>query len=327
MKRKASEISPDLKTDETETNVISLATEASSPAPSSLPSVSETKTSPLTPEQRETIEKKRQLAYAKLLAKRSLPKSLPTQKPPQTLSPKKFSDIKTPLSFANLASFLEEKSWIDSLSDEFAKPYFKQLTQFLISEDEKRITVYPSKEKIFRAFNACPFSKVRVVLIGQDPYHGPGQAEGLSFSVAPGIPIPSSLQNIFKELKSDLKTFRIPTHGSLIKWSEQGVLLLNATLTVPQGNANGHSKVALWKPFTDTVIQKLNSQKKNLVFLLWGAEAQKKASVVNSSKHCVLKTSHPSGLSCNKGFFGSQHFSKCNDYLKLHGETPIDWQT
>lgn len=215
-----------------------------------------------------------------------------------------------------------EQSWKEQLSDEFTKEYFKLLTDF-IRDEYKRTTIYPRGSHIFNAFEHCPFDRVKVVLLGQDPYHEPGQAHGLCFSVQDGIPFPPSLINIFQEIKSDLGT-PIPKSGDLTRWADQGVLLLNATLTVKAHAAGSHQNKG-WETFTDAVIDRLNSAKKNIVYLLWGSYAQKKGSFIDTSRNLALKSPHPSPLSAHRGFFGNKHFSKTNDYLIASGQTPIDW--
>ncbi|MDC7998346.1 uracil-DNA glycosylase [Gilvibacter sediminis] len=216
-----------------------------------------------------------------------------------------------------------EPSWSSVLEAEFEKDYFKSLTDFVRSEYQQH-TCYPPGKLIFNAFNATPFDQVKVVIIGQDPYHGPGQAEGLCFSVPPGIAIPPSLVNIYKELQSDIG-FTPPNHGNLKHWSDQGVLLLNATLTVRAHQAGSHQNKG-WEQFTDAVIQKLNEKQEGLVFLLWGGYAKKKGRKINRDKHLVLETGHPSPLSVNRGYwFGNKHFSKTNDYLETRGTAPINW--
>jgi len=215
-----------------------------------------------------------------------------------------------------------EPSWKEALKPEFEKPYFENLVNFIKSEYATH-TVYPPGNKIFSAFEHTPFDEVRVVIIGQDPYHGPGQANGLCFSVADGIQKPPSLQNIFKELNSDLG-IPVAQSGNLERWADQGVLLLNATLTVRASQAGSHQNKG-WEQFTDAVIQKLSDKKENLVFILWGAYAQKKGSVIDTSKHFIIKSSHPSPLSAHNGFFGSKPFSKTNSYLKSIGGKEINW--
>lgn len=216
-----------------------------------------------------------------------------------------------------------EPSWNAVLKDEFEKPYFKNLTDFVKNEYSQN-TCYPPGKKIFSAFDHCPFDKVKVVIIGQDPYHGPGQANGLCFSVSDGIPFPPSLQNIFREIQDDLgKPF--PATGNLERWADQGVLLLNAALTVRQGEANSHQGKG-WEAFTDAVIQKVSDEKSDVVFMLWGGFAKKKGARVDKQKHLVLETGHPSPLSANKGhWFGNKHFSKANEFLSQKGKQEIVW--
>lgn len=217
---------------------------------------------------------------------------------------------------------LLNKSWKKVLSAEINSSLMKELDKFL-SKEIKRKKIYPAEEEIFAAFNETPFENVKVVIIGQDPYHGPGQAHGMCFSVKPGVKTPPSLRNIYKELESDLG-IAPPEHGYLKAWAEQGVLLLNAVLTVEDSKAGSHHGKG-WEQFTDSVIEHLNEEKENLVFLLWGSPAQKKAAKVNEEKHHVLKCPHPSPLAAYRGFFGSKHFSKTNAFLKSKGITPIDW--
>jgi uracil-DNA glycosylase len=215
-----------------------------------------------------------------------------------------------------------EKSWKEQLKDEFDQPYFEQLTAF-IKDEYKSSRVYPPPKFIFRSFELCPFDRVKVVILGQDPYHGPNQANGLAFAVSQGINLPPSLQNIYKEIATDLGKKPLLT-GDLERWAKQGVLLLNATLTVRAGQAGSHQNKG-WEKFTDAVIQVLSDRKEHLVFMLWGAYAQKKGSIINTTKHLVLKSAHPSPLSAYNGFFGNHHFSQANIYLSLNGEEPIDW--
>ena len=215
-----------------------------------------------------------------------------------------------------------ESSWKEKLQDEFEKKYFIELTAF-IREEYKTKVIYPPGKDIFNAFDSCPFDKVRVVIIGQDPYHGPGQANGLCFSVNDGIPQPPSLKNIFKEIESDLGATP-PKSGNLERWAKQGVLLLNATLTVQANTPGSHQKKG-WEQFTDAVIQKLSDEKEHLVFILWGAYAQKKGAIINAKKHHVLQSAHPSPFSAHSGFFGNKHFSKTNNYLKSQGFKEIVW--
>lgn len=215
-----------------------------------------------------------------------------------------------------------EPSWKEKMTREFEKPYFQQLTAFVKSEYQAQ-TVYPPGKEIFRAFDQCPFQDVKVVIIGQDPYHGHGQANGLCFSVREGQRMPPSLINIFKELKADLNK-PIPVSGELERWAKQGVLLLNATLTVRASSPGSHQNKG-WEAFTDSVIKTLSDEKENLVFVLWGAYAQKKGEVIDRAKHHVIMSPHPSPFSADRGFFGSKPFSKTNAYLKSHGLPEIDW--
>ena len=214
-------------------------------------------------------------------------------------------------------------SWMAVIGDEFQKPYMQQLRQFLQNEKQQGKIIYPPGPLWFNAFNSTPFDKVEVVILGQDPYHGPGQAHGLCFSVPENIPPPPSLQNIFKELQNDLG-ISPPSHGCLQYWAEQGVLLLNAVLTVEQGKAAAHQGKG-WETFTDAAITTLNRQREGLVFLLWGSYAQKKGAFIDQNKHLVLTSAHPSPLSAYRGFLGNNHFSKTNAYLKNRGQKEIDW--
>jgi uracil-DNA glycosylase len=216
-----------------------------------------------------------------------------------------------------------DPSWKAVLADEFEAPYMEKLREFLISEANAGKVIYPKGSDIFSAFNLTPFDKVKVVIIGQDPYHGPEQAHGLSFSVPKGVKIPPSLVNIYKELKDDLG-ITPPSHGFLEEWARQGVLLLNNVLTVEDGKAASHHGQG-WEKFTDKVIEVLNQKKENLVFILWGSPAQKKAAAVDSKKHFILKSVHPSPLSSYRGFFGSKPFSQTNAFLKSKGLKEIDW--
>lgn len=216
-----------------------------------------------------------------------------------------------------------EPTWKAVLADEFEKPYFKSLIDFVRSEYQQH-TCYPKGSQIFAAFNACTFEDVKVVIIGQDPYHGPGQANGLCFSVNDGISFPPSLINIFKEIQTDLQQ-PFPATGNLEHWAEQGVLLLNATLTVRQSEAGSHQNKG-WETFTDAVIEHVSREKSGVVFLLWGGFAKKKGAKIDRSKHCVLESGHPSPMSANQGkWFGNKHFSQANDYLKSLDKKPIDW--
>jgi len=217
-----------------------------------------------------------------------------------------------------------EPSWKEVLRQEFSKPYFLQIVSFLKTEKTAGKIIYPPGSLIFNAFNTTPFDKVKVVLLGQDPYHGPGQAHGLSFSVPEGIPPPPSLVNIFKELQTDIG-LSMPRHGNLTYWARQGVLLLNASLTVRANEPMSHSKIG-WATFTDTVIEKISQQKKEVVFLLWGKFAQEKQILIDETRHLVLKAAHPSPFSVEKGFFGCRHFSKTNEYLTGNKIDPIDWK-
>ena len=215
-------------------------------------------------------------------------------------------------------------SWLEVLQDEFDKTYMVNLKQFLAAQKAAGKTIYPAGSNWFSAFNHTPFDEVKVVILGQDPYHGPNQAHGLCFSVLPGIAIPPSLRNMYQELQTDLGV-TTPDHGCLTHWAQQGVLLLNATLTVEQGNAGAHQGKG-WEQFTDRAVQELNEQREGLIFLLWGSYAQKKGAFIDTSKHRVLKAPHPSPLSAYRGFFGCKHFSLTNQYLNEQGAKPIDWQ-
>lgn len=215
-----------------------------------------------------------------------------------------------------------EGSWKAVLANEFEKDYFVRLTDF-VKQEYKTKVVYPPASKIFAAFDTTPFKEVKVVILGQDPYHGPGQANGLSFSVNDGIRFPPSLQNIYKELEDDLKQ-PVPTSGDLSAWANQGVLMLNATLTVEASKAGSHQKKG-WETFTDAVIEKLNQEKENVVFILWGSYAQKKGAKIDRHKHYVIESAHPSPLSVYRGFWGSKPFSKTNEYLKSKNIAPIHW--
>ncbi|SMF69408.1 uracil-DNA glycosylase [Pseudobacteriovorax antillogorgiicola] len=217
-----------------------------------------------------------------------------------------------------------DDSWKKVLRPEFEQPYMQQLKDFLVSEIKQGKTIYPKGTEYFMALNLTPFEQVKVVVIGQDPYHGPNQAHGLSFSVRPGVAIPPSLVNIYKELKQDLG-IQQPSHGYLASWAEQGVLLLNSVLTVCQGQAGSHQKRG-WESFTDAVIRELNDQREQLAFILWGAYAQKKGRFIDREKHFVVESVHPSPLSAHRGFFGSRPFSQINQYLLRNGKVPIDWE-
>lgn len=215
-----------------------------------------------------------------------------------------------------------EESWKKHLEAEFEKPYFKNLTDFIRNEYGTK-TIYPPAKLIFNAFDKCPFDDVEVVIVGQDPYHEPQQAHGLCFSVNDGVPVPPSLVNIYKEIQTDLGK-PVPTSGNLERWAKQGVLLLNATLTVQAHRAGSHQGKG-WEEFTDAVIRHLATERQHLVFILWGAYAQRKGENIDANRHLVLKSPHPSPLSAHRGFFGNKHFSKSNAYLMEHGKKPINW--
>lgn len=216
-----------------------------------------------------------------------------------------------------------EKSWKNALLEEFNKVYFSELKSFMI-EEKKKHKIYPPEDLIFSAFNRTPIDKVKVVIIGQDPYHGVGQANGLCFSVSDGIKLPPSLKNIFKELNSDLG-IEMSKSGNLESWADQGILMLNATLTVRHSEAGSHQKRG-WEKFTDAVIKLISDQKENIVFLLWGNFAQSKSSLINEKKHHILKAAHPSPFAAHRGFFGCKHFSKTNEILQRLGKSPINWK-
>lgn len=215
--------------------------------------------------------------------------------------------------------------WQAFISLEKEKEYFQNIESFLATERETNEVVFPIQEDIYSAFSYVNIKDVRVVILGQDPYHGEGQAHGLAFSVKPGVKVPPSLRNMYKELETDIDGFTVPEHGYLVPWAEQGVLLLNTVLTVRQAQANSHAKIG-WQTFTDAVIDKINLENSGCVFVLWGSHAQKKAKTLDENKHLVLKGPHPSPLSAYRGFFGCQHFSKANEWLKANGKVPINWQ-
>ncbi len=217
-----------------------------------------------------------------------------------------------------------EESWKKELQSEFDKPYFAQIVQFIKQEKAAGKTIFPKGEDMFAAFNTTPFNKIKVVILGQDPYHGPGQAHGLCFSVQKGMIIPPSLKNIYKELAADIG-FVPPDHGCLSAWAEQGVFMLNASLTVEQAKPNSHSKIG-WATFTDAVIKLISARRENIVFLLWGKFAQAKMLYIDHQKHHILTAAHPSPFSAYNGFYGCKHFSKTNDYLKSFGKEVINWQ-
>jgi len=245
----------------------------------------------LSPEQRERMETNRKKALEKLQANKS----------PQFLG----------------------DSWRKALAAEFSKEYFVKLTNF-VKEERSRKTIYPPEKDVFSWTLQCDIKEIKVVIIGQDPYHGPRQAHGLCFSVLPGVAIPPSLVNIYKELENDIEGFQAPKHGYLMGWAKQGVLLLNACLTVVASQANSHKDKG-WEKFTDAVIRWINSNLSGVVFLLWGSYAQKKGSSIDKKKHCVLKAVHPSPLSAHRGFLGCKHFSQANEYLKKVGKKPVNW--
>lgn len=216
-----------------------------------------------------------------------------------------------------------EDSWKAVLKEEFDQPYFQNIVTFLRQAKVDNKVIYPPGSLIFNAFNTTPFEKVKVVILGQDPYHNPGQAMGLSFSVPQGVRRPPSLVNVYKELNTDLG-LEVPNHGDLTKWAEQGVFLLNAMLTVEKKQPRSHHKIG-WQNFTDAVIRKISSERENIVFMLWGGFAKKKADLIDQSKHLVLQAAHPSPLA-GGAFFGNKHFSQANEYLEKNGHPPIDWQ-
>ena len=224
----------------------------------------------------------------------------------------------------NSTSIQLHPTWLSRLENEFKQPYMQDLKSFLQQEKQQGKVIFPPGKDIFNALNSTSFEQVKVVILGQDPYHGPKQAHGLSFSVQPGVKIPPSLLNIYKELQRDLG-LAMPNNGYLQSWAEQGVLLLNATLTVEQANAGSHQGKG-WEHFTDCIVQELNSQRQGLVFMLWGSYAQKKGKIIDRDKHCVLQSPHPSPLSAHRGFLGNGHFSQANLYLQEQGQTIIDWR-
>ena len=215
-------------------------------------------------------------------------------------------------------------SWKARLQQEFEQPYFSAIVNKIRSDIQQGMTIYPKGSDMFRAFELCSFENTKVVLLGQDPYHGPGQAHGLCFSVQDGVKVPPSLVNIYKELHNDTG-FIIPQHGNLSRWAEQGVLMLNTSLTVQAHQANSHSKIG-WQIFTDAVIRKVSDEKEHIVFVLWGGNARSKVGLIDASKHLILQSAHPSPLSAHNGFWGNHHFSRINEYLVAHGSEPIDWQ-
>jgi len=226
-----------------------------------------------------------------------------------------------PLEKTKMEVKIEDK-WKQALANQFAQPYFQSLSEF-VREEYSNHKIYPPAGLIFSAFDSCPFNDVKVVIIGQDPYHGEGQAHGLCFSVGAEVRMPPSLVNIFKELKTDLG-IPIPENGSLTRWAKQGVLLINATLTVRAATPGSHQGKG-WEEFTDAAIGALNQEKQNLVFILWGAYAQRKGEIIDRSRHLVIESAHPSPFAAHRGFFGSKPFSRTNDYLSSKGESPVDW--
>jgi uracil-DNA glycosylase len=216
-----------------------------------------------------------------------------------------------------------EPSWKDRVGAYLDRPEMQALSEFLRNELRNGKVIFPPPKQIFAALDATPFDAVKVVILGQDPYHGPGQAHGLCFSVQPGVAVPPSLRNMYVELQRDL-AFSPPRHGCLTRWAEQGVLLLNAVLTVEQGLANSHQGKG-WEGFTDSIIDTLNREREGLVFMLWGSYAQAKGRLIDTRRHCVLKAPHPSPLSAHRGYIGCGHFSAANDYLQRHGKSPVDW--
>ncbi|KAA1193360.1 uracil-DNA glycosylase [Pseudohalioglobus sediminis] len=216
-----------------------------------------------------------------------------------------------------------ERSWLDKLGAEFQQPYMQQLAEFLRSEKRQGKRIFPAGSEIFSAFEHTPLHAVKVVILGQDPYHGEGQAHGLCFSVKPGVKVPPSLQNIYKEINAELG-LPVPSHGYLTSWADQGVLLLNSVLSVECARAASHQGKG-WETFTDRVIELVNREREGVVFMLWGSYAQRKGAIIDSNRHCVLKAPHPSPLSAHRGFFGCGHFRAANDYLQQRGEAPIDW--
>ncbi|CAL9047865.1 uracil-DNA glycosylase, mitochondrial-like [Musa acuminata AAA Group] len=264
----------------------------------------------LTPEQKQRIEINKALARSK----RNL-----------RISRERVEKAKAEgMDYVKLEELLVEESWLEALPGELQKPYAKNLCRFVERETRGSVPIYPPPYLVFNALHLTPFDQVKVVIIGQDPYHGHGQAMGLAFSVPGGVKIPSSLVNIFKELKEDLG-HSVPLHGNLERWAVQGVLLLNAVLTVRDHQANSHAKKG-WEPFTDAIIRTISQKKSGVVFLLWGNSAQEKSRLIDGSKHRILRAAHPSGLSANRGFFGCRHFSETNRALEKLGLSPIDWK-
>jgi uracil-DNA glycosylase len=232
--------------------------------------------------------------------------------------------VKDTNTFNDLETYLTDDSWNKLVGAEFKKDYFNKLKKYLTGELDNKKVIYPAKQDVFAAFNHCSFDNLKVVILGQDPYQTPKFAHGLAFSVQPGIQVPKSLANIYKELGTDIRGFKAPKSGTLTKWADQGVLLLNTVMTVEHDKSNAHKKQG-WEKFTDEVIKLINSKKSHVVFMLWGKPSQEKKKMITASKHLVLEAAHPSPLSASKGFFGCKHFSKCNEYLEKNGEKAIDW--
>lgn len=249
---------------------------------------------------------------------------LPVSAQITTASAASASSSARPAKNSGMLASLTEPGWIAALQDEFAKPYFARL-ESSVDEAYKKTKCHPTMDQIFNAFNKCPLSNVKVVILGQDPYFNPGQAHGMCFSVQRGVPVPPSLRNIYKELEADIQGFRAPDHGCLEAWAEQGVFLLNAILTVQEGTPMSHGTFG-WQEFTSRVIDVINSRCEAVVYMLWGKPAQEKAKNVDAGKNLILKSSHPSPMSAHSGWFGQHHFSQANTYLKNKGKQPIQWQ-
>ncbi|GAA5093705.1 uracil-DNA glycosylase [Wohlfahrtiimonas larvae] len=222
-------------------------------------------------------------------------------------------------------TYFPQNSWQNFLQAEFNKTYFNEITQHLLNASQQNITIYPPDNERYSAYHLTPLDQVKVVILGQDPYHGPHQANGLAFSVHPDVKIPPSLRNIYKELEQDIEGFKAPQHGCLINWAKQGVFLLNTSLTVEASKAGSHAHIG-WQTLTDATIQIINQQCKHIVFILWGSHAQKKITLIDETKHCIITSAHPSPLSAYRGFFGSKPFSQANRYLIQHQHKPIDWK-
>ncbi|XP_076952682.1 uracil-DNA glycosylase, mitochondrial-like [Bidens hawaiensis] len=280
-------------------------------------SIDDDGTTTVQPSSNLTAEQKRRIQLNQSLAKAKRNLKICAERVSNSTSGKGLGSLK-------LEELLVDETWLEAIPGEFDKPYAKILSEYVESEIQSSIPIYPPQHLIFNALNSTPFDQVKAVIIGQDPYHGPGQAMGLSFSVPQGIKIPSSLLNVYKELQQDLGC-SIPSHGNLERWAIQGVLLLNAVLTVRQHQANSHAKKG-WEQFTDSVIETISKKKTGIVFLLWGNYAQAKSRLIDEKKHHILKAAHPSGLSAHRGFFGCRHFSRTNRILEDAKATPIDWQ-